>query len=428
MSALFHDVGYLRQENATPGPSTARCSRACTCRAAATFSRSYLPRIGLEQFAPVVARIVHFTGYELNVEQIELEEPKDSVVGHLLGTADLVAQLADRCYLEKCRDRLYPEFVMGGVAIDERPQGKVLYHSAQDLLGKTLSFYQTSARLRLENNFNRVYRYFEAFFERGQSPYIRFIRKNLTFLNTVIQNGDWERLRRHPPCIMPDPQGEAHLIELALQRVRDWSATRPARPCRRSRPRAEARGAAPRASSVIEDDREPRDVERDFDREVGSVLRFLANFDVLAGVLVGHVLGPEHRIERIGDASRELVLVHAPLDAERRLARRAVLGDDSDAHEPVASRTLIDRDLGAVEIGALGLYRILRVARPRERSHASATARVLIVATTVGRKDGATVTGGAGLAAACFSLRQSVTRARKLAKLGPRGRNRGKRR
>ena len=58
-----------------------------------------------------------------------------------------------------------------------------------------------------------------AFFERGRSPYIRFIRKNLTFLNSVIQNGDWERLRRHPPCVMPDPQGEAHLIELALQRV-----------------------------------------------------------------------------------------------------------------------------------------------------------------------------------------------------------------
>ena len=49
------------------------------------------------------------------------------------------------------------------------------------------------------------------------------LRKNLTFLNTVIQNGDWNRLRRHPPCIVPDPRGEEHLMELALQRVRDWS-------------------------------------------------------------------------------------------------------------------------------------------------------------------------------------------------------------
>jgi hypothetical protein len=226
VSALFHDVGYLRhKERDAAAVNGAEFTRVHVSRSG-QYLESYLPRIGLERFAPVVSRIVHFTGYELNVDQIELEEPKDSVVGHLLGTADLVAQLADRCYLEKCRDRLYPEFVLGGIAIDDRQPSKVLYRSAEDLLGKTLSFYQTSARLRLENNFNRVYRYFEAFFERGQSPYIRFIRKNLTFLNTIIQNGDWNRLRRHPPCIMPDPHGEAHLIELALQRVRHWSATR----------------------------------------------------------------------------------------------------------------------------------------------------------------------------------------------------------
>ena len=223
VSALFHDVGYLRHKERDHAAINGAVFTRVHVTRSGHYLEKYLPRIGLEQFAPVVARIVHFTGYELNVDQIELEEPKDSVVGHLLGTADLVAQLADRCYLEKCRDRLYPEFVLGGVAMDDRADGKVLYRSAEDLLGKTLSFYQTSARLRLENNFNRVYRYFEVFFERGRSPYIRFIRKNLTFLNTVIQNGDWNRLRRHPPCVVPDPRGEAHLMELALQRVRDWS-------------------------------------------------------------------------------------------------------------------------------------------------------------------------------------------------------------
>jgi hypothetical protein len=227
VSALFHDVGYLRhREHDAAAVNGAVFTRMHVTRSG-RYLESYLPRIGLEQFVPVVSRIVHFTGYELNVDQIELEDPKDSVVGHLLGTADLVAQLADRCYLEKCRDRLYPEFVLGGVAIDDRPQGKVLYRSAEDLLGKTLSFYQTSARQRLEHNFNRVYRYFEAFFERGQNPYIRFIRKNLTFLNTVIQNGDWNRLRRHPPCFVPDPNGEAHLMELALEHVRVWRSTQP---------------------------------------------------------------------------------------------------------------------------------------------------------------------------------------------------------
>jgi len=224
VSALFHDSGYVRHRELDAGAVNGAVFTRVHVSRSGRFLESYLPKVGLEQFVPVVSRIVHFTGYELNIDQIELEDPKDSIVGHLLGTADLVAQISDRCYLEKCRDRLYPEFVLGGVAIDERPEGKVLYRSPHDLLSKTLSFYQSSARHRLEHNFNRGYRYMEAFFEGGQSPYVQFIRKNLTFLSRVIKVGDWERLRRRPPCVMPDPTGEAHLMELALQRVRNWSA------------------------------------------------------------------------------------------------------------------------------------------------------------------------------------------------------------
>ena len=92
------------------------------------------------------------------------------------------------------------------------------------MLSKTLSFYQKSARYRLEHNFNRVYRFMEVFFEGGHSPYVQFIRKNLTFLSSVIDSGDWDKLRRHPPCVIPDPTGEARLVELALERVRQWSS------------------------------------------------------------------------------------------------------------------------------------------------------------------------------------------------------------
>ena len=228
VSALFHDAGYLRhKERDADAVNGAVFTRVHVSRSG-RFLEGYLPRIGLERFVPAVSRIVHFTGYELNIDQIELEDPKDSMVGHLLGTADLVAQLADRCYLEKCRDRLYPEFVLGGVAIDEQPAGsKVVYRSAHDLLSKTLSFYQKSARYRLEHNFNRCYRFMEVFFERNQSPYVQFIRKNLTFLSSIIDAGDWQKLRRRPPCVIPDPEGEARLVELALERVRTWSTTQP---------------------------------------------------------------------------------------------------------------------------------------------------------------------------------------------------------
>jgi hypothetical protein len=49
----------------------------------------------------VAGMIVHFTGYVLGLDNILLNDPRDSTCGHLLGTADVIAQMADRRYLEK---------------------------------------------------------------------------------------------------------------------------------------------------------------------------------------------------------------------------------------------------------------------------------------------------------------------------------------
>ena len=166
------------------------------------------------------AQIVHFTGYELSPDSIELDNPKDSTLGHLLGTADLIAQMADRCYLEKCRDRLFPEFVLGGIAIAEDDDGTIVrYRSGKDLLEKTLGFYERSARDRLERSFNRAYRYLETYFE-GENLYVVFVKRNLDYLAQIISTGRWDELRRRPPCFLPDAQGEARITALALERIR----------------------------------------------------------------------------------------------------------------------------------------------------------------------------------------------------------------
>lgn len=224
--ALFHDAGYLRHRVHDRAHAHGAEFTLSHVTRSGRFLEHYLPTAGLGRFVPVASQIVHFTGYEMNLDDIELEDPRDSMVGHLLGTADLVAQLADRCYLEKCRDRLYPEFVVGGVAIDDGPLGAdVRYRSGRDLLEKTLSFYQQSARLRLDIKFNRAYRYFEAYFQ-GSNPYVLFIRKNLGYLSSVVRNGDWGKLRRRPPCVIANPGDEARLIRLALSRIGDLAASR----------------------------------------------------------------------------------------------------------------------------------------------------------------------------------------------------------
>jgi hypothetical protein len=224
VAALFHDAGYIRHRRRDSHAVNGAVFTTSHVSRSGAYLENYLPSIGQDAFVPVVSRVVHFTGYEKKLDEIELEDTRDTKAGHLIGTADLLVQMADRCYLEKCRDRLYPEFVVGEVAVNLEATGShAIYQSGRDLLQKTIDFYQSLARTRLEIAFDRAYRYMEAVFVDNQNPYLSFIDKNMIFLEKIKRDGDWSVLRRRPPCVMPDRNGEARLMTLALSRLREIS-------------------------------------------------------------------------------------------------------------------------------------------------------------------------------------------------------------
>ena len=198
--SLFHDAGYIRHEERDAEFANGAEFTLYHVSRSADFLRRYLPEHGMSKDVAVASMIVHFTGYEVELDKIELDDPRDIICGHLIGTADMIAQMADRCYLEKCRDRLYNEFVVGGVAVENAKPGEysVRYHSGEDLLKKTPVFYQQVMRDRLHRKFNRVYRYIEVLYD-GQNPYIDAIANNISHLVRVIESGDWTLLRREPP-------------------------------------------------------------------------------------------------------------------------------------------------------------------------------------------------------------------------------------
>ncbi len=157
--ALFHDIGYLRERNET-AMNGAEFTRNHVSRSA-RFMEFYLPTIGFAHWTRVTSEIVHFTGYEKTFEQIGamVQDPRDIQLGHLLGTADMIAQMADRCYLEKCRDRLYPEFVLGGVALPLGASGDrgVKYAlPASTCCGRRRSSWKRRGRKRLDAAFNKA--------------------------------------------------------------------------------------------------------------------------------------------------------------------------------------------------------------------------------------------------------------------------------
>jgi hypothetical protein len=203
ITSLFHDSGYIRHETRDKDFTNGAEFTLFHVSRSADFLRRYLPELGLAKDVGVASMIVHFTGYELDLDKIELDDPRDIICGHLIGTADMIAQMADRCYLEKCHDRLYKEFVIGGVAVENARPGEFLvrYKSGKDLLKKTPAFYQHVTRDRLNSKFNRVYRYIEVLYD-GQNPYTDAIRTNITHLVRILKTGDWSLLRRKPACYL----------------------------------------------------------------------------------------------------------------------------------------------------------------------------------------------------------------------------------
>jgi hypothetical protein len=225
VTGLFHDVGYLRRADDRESRNGAEFTRTHVSRGA-RFLSEYLPVLGFGAWVPVASEIIHFTGYEVPFEHIEsrVADPRDIMVGHLLGTADMIAQMADRCYLEKCRDRLYAEFVLGGVAIpmnDGSPQVK--YASGLDLLRQTPEFVSEVRQKRLERDFHAAYHYLEILFG-GHNPYMEAIDRNVEYLRQVLRSENWQLLRRRPPIFAATSDPMATMRGLMIGHIkRVWS-------------------------------------------------------------------------------------------------------------------------------------------------------------------------------------------------------------
>src|SRR5205823_10381381 len=110
---------------------------------------------------------------------------------------DLIGQLSDRMYLEKCRDFLYPEFVWGEIARERLADGReiVRYGSANELIIKTPGFYEYVARTRIRNKLGAADRFADAHFD-GPNLYQSEIDRNMNFLREVIETAELQRLRR----------------------------------------------------------------------------------------------------------------------------------------------------------------------------------------------------------------------------------------
>jgi hypothetical protein len=179
-AALFHDVGLIQTQDDKIG-SGAKYTVGHEKRSI-VFMRKYLSQKGFpEQQIEDCSHLIMCTILNLPPKEIPFRSSEIETLGKIVGTADLMAQIADRYYLEKLL-LLFQEFQEAGV-----PD----FETELDLLKKTRGFYNNVANQRLVHDFSGISTNMTAHFKQRwgveKDLYSESIQKNIDYLKVLLE-------------------------------------------------------------------------------------------------------------------------------------------------------------------------------------------------------------------------------------------------
>lgn len=193
-SAMFHDAGYIKEKGDTLG-SGGKYSFSHEDRSMAMAAK-YLAEHGWPARShQLVPNIISTTKFHRPLELEGLFESKsEEVIGRMMATADLVAQMADVNYIQRIND-LYAELqeaytFEGAENLKER--GFKIFTSAGEMITGTVDFYENFVLPRLQK-LGRMDQYLVAFFGGGRNPYLENIMANLSG-QLLDKHNRWRRL------------------------------------------------------------------------------------------------------------------------------------------------------------------------------------------------------------------------------------------
>ncbi len=180
IAALLHDTGYIQKEE--EGRGTGARYTLIHVQRSVEFMEHYFNSRGFSQRDfRICSSFLECTDLDVEVEEISFVSKSHRMLGQMLGTSDLLGQMAARNYLEKLIF-LYYEFEEAAVPG---------FDGELDLLRKTAGFYDM-AKTRLDGDLDGVRRFATAHFRErwniDMDLYEAAIEKNVAYLKFILDN------------------------------------------------------------------------------------------------------------------------------------------------------------------------------------------------------------------------------------------------
>jgi len=177
LAILLHDTGYLKKRD-DPEGTGAKYTITHVTRSA-QFAAQLLREKG---FSPTdiqtVQNMIRCTGVDAALSVIPFQNEMERTVGHALGTADLLGQMAAEDYVDKL-PILYTEFAEAARFSKDKTHFITMFTSADDLLRKTPAFWQSYVQLKLTRDFSGLYRFLNIPYPDGPNWYLDRIEANM---------------------------------------------------------------------------------------------------------------------------------------------------------------------------------------------------------------------------------------------------------
>jgi hypothetical protein len=178
--ALMHDTGYIQTRDDEIGTG-AKYTKIDTKRSIVFMNKYIADRGFSKEYFKHYPRILICADMDADIKKIRFDSRETELMCKMLGTADLLGQMADRTYLEKLLF-LYYEFKEGGV---------MAYTNELDLLKKTASFYDMikNRLTHMLGGMNTYMHYhFKARWGVDEDLYMETINSHIQYLTCILEN------------------------------------------------------------------------------------------------------------------------------------------------------------------------------------------------------------------------------------------------